>query len=247
VIEPLVDLVAAWRSIEELAASLTPSEWHEPTGCPGWDVQDVIAHILDIETQLLDGDAADITQTDAGVAALRDLAPTALLDRLRAAVAQRQAQLEPLTDEDLAAPTPTPLGPAPVADALAMRTMDVWVHEQDIRRAIGRPGHDTGPVVEGAVAYLSRFLGYVVGRRAGAPDGATINFEIGAQTIGVAVTGRRGANVEPVAEPTVTLTMDAPTFSALAGGRADAPLDGVGIAGDVELGRRIVDVLGFMP
>jgi uncharacterized protein (TIGR03083 family) len=247
VIEPLVELVAAWRSIDELASTLTPSEWHQPTGCPGWDVHDVVAHILDIESQLLDGNAADITQTDAGVSALRDVAPADLLERLRDATARRQAQLAPLTDADLATPTPTPLGPAPVADALAMRTMDVWVHEQDIRRAVGRPGHDTGAVVEGAVEYLARYLGYVVGRRADAPDASTINFEIGAQTIGVAVTGRRGANVDPVADPTVTLTMDAPTFSALAGGRSDAPRDAVRITGDVELGRRIVDVLGFMP
>jgi uncharacterized protein (TIGR03083 family) len=247
VIAPLVQLVDAWRSMEALAAGLTEPEWSQATGCPGWDVHDVVAHVVDIESQLLDGNAADITQTETGVAARRDLSSSELLVALRAATARRQAQLEQLTEADLGAPTPTPIGEAPLADALAMRTMDVWVHEQDIRRAIGAPGHELGPAVDAAVTYLSTFLGYVVGRRAGAPDGATVNFEIGMQKIGVAITGRRGANVEPVAAPTVTLAMDAPTFAALAGGRSDAPDDSVRISGDEALGRQVVDVLGFLP
>ena len=40
--------------------------------------------------------------------------------------------------------------------------------------------------------------------------------------------------------------MPATTFGALVGGRSDVPYD-VRIDGDHDLGRRIVDVLGFMP
>jgi hypothetical protein len=46
--------------------------------------------------------------------------------------------------------------------------------------------------------------------------------------------------------PTVRLAMPATTFGALVGGRSDAP-DDVVIDGDVELGRRIVGSLAFLP
>ena len=77
--------------------------------------------------------------------------------------------------------TTTPAGPGTVADLLTLRVMHSWSHEQDIRRAVGRPGHTEGPAVEAAVAYFSRFLPYLVGKRAAAPDGAKVVFRIGAR------------------------------------------------------------------
>ena len=64
--------------------------------------------------------------------------------------------------------TTTPVGLGIVADLLTLRVMDSWSHEQDIRRAVGRPGHTEGSAVEEALAYFSRFLPYLVGKRAAA-------------------------------------------------------------------------------
>ena len=55
--------------------------------------------------------------------------------------AERLARLRQLAGQDLAAQTMTPAGPGTVADMLTLRVMDSWSHEQDIRRAVGRPGH----------------------------------------------------------------------------------------------------------
>jgi uncharacterized protein (TIGR03083 family) len=142
----------------------------------------------------------------------------------------------------------TPAGPGTLADMLKLRVMDTWSHEQDIRRAVGRPGNDTGATAEEAVAYFAQFLPIVVAKRAGAPDGSVVAFEVGNVWRGVieVADGRaRVLDAEP-SSTTVRLRMPVTTFAALVGGRDDAP-DDVVIEGDEQLGRRVVGALGFMP
>ena len=42
-----------WGSIATLCASFTEGEWKLPTDCPGWSVQDQVAHIVGTEAWLL--------------------------------------------------------------------------------------------------------------------------------------------------------------------------------------------------
>jgi uncharacterized protein (TIGR03083 family) len=162
--------------------------------------------------------------------------------------AGRLAQLRGLDEAELSREIMTPAGPGTVADMLTLRVMDTWSHEQDIRRAVGRPGDAEGPAVDEAVAYWSRFLPYVVGKRAGAPDGTAVVFVIGdGRRFGVEVVdGRARATVQLPDAPTVTVSMPATTLAALVGGRADAP-DDVVLAGDTALGRAITEGLGVLP
>ncbi len=44
-----------------MLADLNNREWHLPTGCPGWDVQDNVAHISSIEHWANDDPAPDHT------------------------------------------------------------------------------------------------------------------------------------------------------------------------------------------
>ena len=54
---------------------------------------------------------------------------------------------------------------------LTNRPFDLWMHEQDIRRATGRPGNlDTAGAAH-ATGVCARSLGYVLGKRAHAPGG----------------------------------------------------------------------------
>ncbi len=46
-------LEVTWQSILELCADLTEDEWKRPTGCPGWSVQDNVAHLVDYESGAL--------------------------------------------------------------------------------------------------------------------------------------------------------------------------------------------------
>ena len=255
------NLERGWASISELCDGLTDEEWATPTGCPGWTVQDQISHLIDYEAGALgrprpDHVPADLSHTknalgesnEVGVDARRGRSGPEVLEELREVTAARVAQLRGLSDEDFAREVPTPAGPGTVSDMLRLRVMDTWSHEQDIRRALGRPGHDTGPVVEESLDYFGRFLPLLVGKRAGAADGQSVVFVLGHEPpVRILVTDGRANTVDQLpGEPTATLTMPATTFAALVGGRSDVP-DDVEVAGDAALAQRVLDTLGFMP
>ena len=254
-------LEMTWASILGLCADLTDDEWRTPTGCPGWSVQDHVAHLVDYEATALGQARPEVTLPDGldhvknplgeanelGVEARRGRPGREVLEELRAVTDARAAQLRSLTADDLAREVTTPAGQGTVADMLTLRVMDTWAHEQDIRRALGRPGHATGPAVDEAVAYWSTFLPYVVGKRAGAPDGATAVIEVGDhRTVVEVVDGRARPAAAIDGPPTVTVAMPATTFAAQVGGRSDVP-DDVVITGDEALGRRIVAGLAILP
>ena len=45
--EPLIGLLdAVWTSISAVCEGLTDDQWALPTGCPGWTVQDQVAHMI---------------------------------------------------------------------------------------------------------------------------------------------------------------------------------------------------------
>ena len=184
---------------------------------------------------------------EVGVDWRRQFPGAEVLAEFREVTAARREQLAALTTDDLAAEVQTPIGPGTLADLLRLRLMDTWTHEQDMRRALGRPGHLDGPVVEGSLAYFITMLPYIVGKKAGAPEGSTVVFEVDDRAIAIAVTDGRARALELAPESsTATLSMDTATFAALVTGRT-ASLDGVTITGDRELAERIVANLGVMP
>ncbi len=101
--------------------------------------------------------------TEQGVLARRERDLDSVADEIEQAVATRHAalQAEPPTDPK-AAPPKTP-GDIPwdFQTLLNNRPVDVWMHEQDIRRAIGRPGGYDGPAAAHVLARV----------RTGAADG----------------------------------------------------------------------------
>lgn len=259
---PSIDhLEQLWRSLIELCAGLSDDQWERPTGCPGWSVKDNVSHLVDYESRALGrpapaGAAVSRPNTrnalgesnEVGVEHRRGRRGDEVLAELKEVTAARVAQLHRLAADDLLTEVVTPAGPGTVASMLRLRVMDTWSHEQDIRRALARPGHERGPAVEEAVGHLAGFLPVIVAKRAGAPDGAVVVFEVEGvhRSTVVMVDGRGRAADADVDSWTVRLVMPPTTFVALVGGRSDAP-DDVVVEGDVELGRRIVAVLGFMP
>lgn len=260
---PLVEqLAATWTSIADLGDTLTEDEWKRPTGCPGWSVQDLVSHLIDFEAFALgrprpEHAVADVPHAkndmgrinEIGVDARRARSGGDVLAEFREVTAARLEQLQGLGEEDLAAETQTPIGPGTLRDLLTLRVQDSWSHEQDMRRAVGRPGHDRGAVVETAVRYWSQFLPFAVAKRGGAPDGTTAVFHVGElPPVAVEVAAGRGRIAGALPEdPTVVLRLSPVTFAALVGGRSDAPLDEVEVAGDEALGRHLAANLGFLP
>ena len=101
-------------------------------------------------------------------------------------------------------------GPDSYGRFMRIRVMDMWMHEQDIREAVGRPGHEEGLAPQAALDELTAALGFVVGKRAGAPAGSRVRFELTgpmARRIDVAVAERARVVDALDGEPTVTLTL----------------------------------------
>ncbi|HXH57347.1 maleylpyruvate isomerase family mycothiol-dependent enzyme [Iamia sp.] len=267
-------LAAELASLDELLSDLTDDEWSTPTALRGWDVMANVAHIVGTEAMLAGVDPPpdldDVTsrphvRNDIGgfnetwVAALADEAPAAVLDRLRTLTTERLAALRAMDTEAWDAEGFTPAGLDTHGRFMRIRVFDCWMHEQDIRDAVGRPGHTTGPAVELALDELETAMGFVVGKRAGAPSGVTVTFALhggghdrGA-TDGVdrqihVVVAERASVVAALDGPaTVMIRTDVHTFSRLAGGRTtpDAVGDAVAIDGDEDLGHRILANLSY--
>jgi uncharacterized protein (TIGR03083 family) len=167
---------------------------------------------------------------------------------------ERIAQLRALDEEGFGGESWTPQGPGTVRTLLPFRIFDSWVHDQDMRRAVGREGDlDTGAAryTQGMVADAMPF---VVGKKVGPPDGSTVVFSLTGPLpldLAIQMAGKRATRLDAVPDaPTVRLSMSSVTFERLACGRIDpgATLTAgdVTIEGDDELGRRVVAAMNYM-
>jgi uncharacterized protein (TIGR03083 family) len=258
-------LVSEWSAIGALLASLAPSQWARPTALPGWSVQDAVAHLIGTESALagqspppsgIDVRGLPHVRNDIGavneqwVQGLRGESSDAVLDRFRAITAVRRAALEAMSAAEFEAPSWTPAGPGTYGRFMRIRVFDCWMHEQDIRDAVGAPGHGDGPCAAVALAEAADALGYIVGKRAAAPDGAAVTIELTGPehvTWHVLVDGRARLVGTLPGPPTAALRLTSHLFSRLAGGRVPAAdhLAEVTVDGDQELGRRVTLALPF--
>ena len=111
-----------------------------------------------------------------------------------------------------------------------------------------------GPVVIHSMDRMVRAMPFVVGKKAAAPDGSAVVFDItgpAGRTVAIGVQGGRAAFLESTpAAADVRLTMDVETFTCLGNGRWEGShalgRDKVGIDGNRELGERIVAGMNFM-
>ncbi|MDH3680380.1 MAG: maleylpyruvate isomerase family mycothiol-dependent enzyme [Acidimicrobiia bacterium] len=264
---PIVELLRSqFKSLDFLGSSLTPKEWHTPASLPGWVVFDVYAHIIGTES-MLEGYELPYTKVDVEslshvhneigafnetwIESLSHLAPAALLDRFRRVTASRLRTLEAMTQKEFEAETETPTGPAPYWRFMQIRVFDCWMHEQDIREGLGRPGHESGPCARASVDEVVRALGYIIGKKAAAEDGSSVTIELTGpvkRTIHVVVHGRAKV-VDELSEPaTATIAMSSSLFMRLAGGRASNlsnRLGDIDFSGDLALAERVVKNLAF--
>jgi uncharacterized protein (TIGR03083 family) len=256
-------LAETWVSIDTLAQTLTPEQWASSTDCPGWTVRDHVAHLVGTESMLAghpappgaaDDEAPAHVRNDIGrlnelwVAALRGRDTADVLAEFRRVTGERLEALRRRPEEEWDAPSWTPVGQDTYRRFMQIRVFDCWVHEQDVRRAVGRPGHLDGPAAEQAIDEIERSLGYVVGKKVGAPDGSRLTIELSGpvrRVIHVAVDGRAAVVRSLDRAADVTIHLDSGTFAALACGRADPAGAQVSVAGDRSLGRRLVDNLAF--
>lgn len=270
------ELFAAWRSASsdllDLVTPLSQEEWDSSTALPGWSVGDIVAHVSWIEGMLIgefDGPhepdwsalphvASDFGRiTEIPVDLRRSWTREAVLVELADRISRRTAELES-GPRDSTVEVMGPLGAAPLGRVLRMRTLDTWVHEQDIRDALGRPGHLDTLGAQATAAQLLPGLGKVWGKLAGAQPGQVLDVRItgpgikGGAVVTVDDSGRAriiGDDLlDQAGDATVTLTMSWPAYLALSCGRGDpAPWRAqVEISGDQQLAGRTLDSFRVM-
>jgi uncharacterized protein (TIGR03083 family) len=248
------NLRLVFDSFGATAGGLTPEQWGQPSLCPGWAARDVVAHTTTIESALVGWRPGDDNPFEAmpGIAReLADLSDQDLLARYEAVVARRLAELATVTDELFDTPSITPVGKGTFGRFMQIRVFDLWVHERDIRVALGLAGDDGGPAAEMALDEVRSSFGFIVGKKIGMPDGSSIEVDLtGPVTARLcARVDGRAQVVDEVDDPTVTLTTDSLTFMLLACGRIDPerPIaEGlVRWSGDEALGARAARSLAF--
>jgi uncharacterized protein (TIGR03083 family) len=254
-------LLAAHRAVFDglLAAveGLDESGWTTPTGCPGWDVHDQLAHVVGVERAML-GDPPDEVelpdelphvrnafgrQVEVAVAARRGRPPAELVAEARETFERRVRHLAAMEASTLAEPMDGPGGMRfKASQMLRTRLFDMTCHEQDVRRAVGRPGDLDGPHADIAVEQVIRAWARNLPERLGA-DGVGV--------LGIEVAGRPRATIdlrdgtlrrgEEGPEPDATLALDAGQLLAIGTGRSDAPtIDELDVRGDRGLVERLL-------
>ncbi|WP_141582143.1 maleylpyruvate isomerase family mycothiol-dependent enzyme [Actinomadura sp. WMMA1423] len=250
------------RSTLALAGTLRDADWGRPTDCPGWTVKDQLAHIVGVERDLL-GDPAtpvelpefDHVRNDfaryleAAVHARRPVPGPRVAAELADALERRLAQI---AGEDPDRVLMCPDGKeGPYTRFIKFRAMDCWTHEQDIRRAVGRPGNLDAPAAMCFWDLLSRALPRIVSRAAEGVPGRSAAFTIsGPPDFEVAVTvgeDGRGAWSDVPASPSARISMEWETYARLTAGRSTAADVTVRADGDHELAARIVATMGITP
>ena len=265
--ETVANMERVWSAIMTLGSTFTEGEWKTPTDCPGWTVQDQVAHMLGSESRLLGLPVPNHTPQDprhvknesgqrneVWVDWYRAWSGAQVLQRFQEVTGERLHVLRAMRPEDFAAQTQTPIGPGSMRDLLHIRIFDAWVHEQDMRRAVKRPGDLAGPVAEHAIGRVAMAMPYVVGRKVKPADGTTVVFAMpgaAGRSVALRMEGGRAKSLDDIpVTPTVRLSMDAETFACLGCGRwtPEATLQAgkVQITGDIALGQTILAQMNIM-
>lgn len=269
----LVDAYAqTMRNVIDLGRTMRPGDEALPTDCPGWTVLDQVAHVASTEAMVAGEPEPDVDvsrhehvrhafgeRIEKYVESRRGRELAEVLDELEERLEER-LQLYRSGTEWAERPVAGPFGPTTLGDLLKVRIFDIWVHEQDVREALGRPGGlDTGAAAH-AVAQLFTALPRIVARTAAIEPGNAVVLDLTGPTV-----GRAGVRVEEqdgraVGVPLFTgghdehpdvvatsLTMSTQVAGRLAGGRRPPADVHVVVHGDEEVARRVLAALTITP
>lgn len=261
-LQPYID---AWthsiESINELVSPLPEGSWNRATDCPYWSVRDLVSHIIGFECELLGdprpihtlpSDLRHITSesaryTEVPVDIRRHHTAPEMTSELEYTIIRRSRQLRNESREPDATVRAISGGEVTLEEQLWGRVFDVWVHEQDLRRALDTPGNLASPAAVLARDYLLRALPRTVAHDAGAKPGSAVVFDVHGplefmRTVRVNAEGRGSIDSAVSLGPAVTFVVDWETFLRLLAGRVrPASVAGhVKIEGDQELAEAIL-------
>lgn len=258
-------LAETWLSISDFCAVLTETQWKTPTQLPNWTVQDNLSHLIAFESEFHGLPRHEHTATDKShvknalgdsneddVDYWRSFTGAEVLSEWKNISTARINEMRNADDAYFAREVMSPVGPSSIADFLHIRVLDCWTHEQDMRRALGILGHQSGPSAEHTIDRLIRTVPMVIGKRAGTAEGESVVIHITGHVqriITTTITDGRGhiTNIAPDTSR-CDISMDSDTFLQLATGRAtyNEVSKNVSVSGDIDHANRVLTQFSMM-
>lgn len=264
------------QAIIELGMSCRDVDFELQTECPGWTVKDQISHVVGAEksfagitTPRVELPDYEHVRHDFGrliehsVEARRGipgkLVVRELADHLPIRMAALRAAGTPLDEVvgGLFGPDTT------FGEQLRRRVLDTWVHEQDIREALGRPGNLDSPGAAVFVEAIFATLPRIISRVAQVPLGHAVVLDVtgplvareGSRVIEGPDGRPRGERLFSGSEPTATdeiprftgIKLTTEALTRRAAGRRGTDEIRFTVHGDEEIARRVLDALVITP
>ena len=265
----LHDLVVAFaqtaQAVIDLGRGCEVQDLAQPTECPGWTVHDQISHVVGVESWLeghkdprVDMPHYEHVKNDLGkkveyaVEVRRGRTGAQVVAELEDVLAQRLSTLRNpiLTDSSI---INGPFGPDLAATVLLLRTFDVWTHEQDIRRALGRPGDLDSRAASVFVSMVMLQLPRLIAKGAGLEPGHAVVIDVTGPLVarqGVRVDvdeqGRARGHEMPADPPpdgATTISLSTEAFTRRAAGRRSVSDTAYSVIGDDAIARRVLEAL----
>jgi uncharacterized protein (TIGR03083 family) len=256
-----------WQEVRALLVDAAPSDFELPTACEGWNVRDVLSHLIGFELMMQGHALPDAPLTmppyvrnsigeinQRFVEANRDVAPAALLEQFAQVAEASLSRLRLLDEEQWNAVGWSPEGDVAYHRFQETRLLDSWIHLHDIRDALGCTSDVNGVAAEVVVNRFEGALAYVVGKRAQATESSTVRINLVgvlARTVSLAVLNGRASAVDYLEEPpTVEMTLPVALFWRRMAGRLSSEkflaASDILIAGDRDLAQKIVERMNIM-
>jgi len=243
-------------AFDGLLGALSDEDW-KTEALRGLDVQGLVGHLTGVEEDThralgWDPEVADASHVESTQgAAIRQAgrSPALTRDEWRRA-ADRTLELARRADDDPAAGGSARLAmhgiTLPLDDLLVVRAFELWVHDNDIRRAVGLPPSVPDPPVLHLMSDLAaRMLPYAAARLGLRPvDVHLVLTGPGGGTWDVAIGREAGGRAAEPGQEGVAIVADAVGFCLLAGNRVTPAELGPHVIGDES---RAVSVLAATP
>jgi uncharacterized protein (TIGR03083 family) len=271
-----VDLVHLFPGLHQelmgLLRRLDDADWTRPTACALWSVKDVVAHLLDSCLRRLSygrdrldpsSDRPIASHADlvgylnnlnaTWIAATRRLSPRVLMDLMDQAAPELHSYLASL-DPD----APAMFGVAWAGEERSSNWFDTareyterWLHQQQIREAVGAPGLNARTWLHPALDVFVRALPFTY-RRVEAAPGTSLRLEVRGEAGGIwtLMRARQGwdlfAGTDPSAATRVSLDQETAWKLFSKGLAPEQAARDIRIHGDMRLGQPVLGALAVM-
>jgi uncharacterized protein (TIGR03083 family) len=244
-------------ALDLLLSDLAPEDWHRTAAYGELTVRDLVAHLAATDGLIAAGLGLPVQPpVEPGEKVAARTAAVLRQERKRSAEQTRQswrAQADAVCRALVGHPSPrtatAALGrPLPLADALAARAFETWIHAEDIAAATGRPAVPPLPEhVHPMADFAARLLPRVTARRVAPPHDRYVRLHLTGAGGGTWTVPLDPAVTVPAAvRPAAAVTLDVVEFCRLAGDRRDPGRIAVDVRGDTALAREFLAAVPAM-